>query len=295
MNKPRQSAGLYLCTMAYIINGEVREGESVELSINNRALNYGDGVFETIRYSFNRLNFWEDHYFRLMASMRLLRMEIPQQFSPEYLEEQLRSCAEANGLSEKAARLKLLVFRKSGGKYTPETNDVDFLITAEPIDHNEYRLNEDGLSIDLYKDFYIQPSLLSNLKQIGSAIYTIASVFRKENDLDECVLLNDRKEVVEAISSNLFILKGKEVYTAPLSSGCLKGVMRKQVLEILPKLGYEVKEEAFSPFELQRADEVFLTNAIKGVQWVESYRKKQYGRACSEALVKRINVTVAIG
>ena len=281
--------------MAYIINGEVREEKSVELKLNNRALNYGDGIFETIKYSFNRLNFWEDHYFRLMASMRILRMEIPQDFSPEYLEEQLRTCLEVNELSTKAARLKLLVYRRAGGRYTPDTNEVDFIITAQPLEHPEYRLEEEGLNIDLYKDFYIQPGLLSNLKQIGSSIYTIASVFRKENDLDECVLLNDKKEVAEAISSNLFLVKGKEVYTAPLSSGCLKGVMRKQVIDLLPKLDYEVKEEVFSPFELQRADEVFLTNVIRGIQWVSTYRKKEYEKECSSALVKRLNVSVAIG
>ena len=281
--------------MAYIINGEVIAGESLELSLNNRALNYGDGVFESIKYSFNRLNFWEDHYFRLMASMRLLRMEIPKYFSPEYLEKQLLACAGANGLLDGAARVKLLVYRKAGGRYTPVTNDVDFIVTAEPLENAAYQLNEVGLNIDLYKDFFIQPGMLSNLKLIGSGIYTIASVFRTENKYDECVLLNDRKEVVEAISSNLFILKGKEVYTAPLSSGCLKGVMRKQVIDLLPRLGYEVKEETFSPFELQRADEIFLTNSIKGVQWVSNYRKKEFGKECASALVKQLNVKVAIG
>lgn len=281
--------------MAYIYNGQIKEGEHIELELNNRALNYGDGVFETIKYSFNRLNFWEDHYFRLMASMRILRMEIPQSFSPEYLEEQLRECVSVNNLQESGARLKILVFRKAGGLYTPASNDVDFVITAVPIENPGYRLNDKGLVIDLYKDFYKQKGLLSNLKHLGASIYTIASVYRAENDLDECVLLNDDKQVVEAISSNLFMVKGREVYTAPLDSGCLKGVMRKQVIDLLPKLDYEVKEESFSPFELQRADEVFLTNAIKGVQWVAKYRKKEYSHECAEALSKRLNVTVAIG
>lgn len=267
----------------------------MELSLNNRALNYGDGVFESLKYSFNRLNFWEDHYFRLMASMRILRMEIPRSFSPEYLEEQLLTCVKANDLENKAVRIKLLVFRKSGGRYTPLTNETDFIITTEELRNSSYVLNDKGLRIDLFKDFYKQPGLLSNIKHLGSSLYTVASVFRQENELDECVLLNDHKEVVEAISANLFMVKGKEVYTAPLSSGCLKGVMRKQVLELLPKLDYQVKEENFSPFELQRADEVFLTNAIRGVQWVGSYRKKEYSKDCAEQLNKRLNVVVAIG
>ncbi len=281
--------------MAYILNGALLTGEVLELSLNNRALNYGDGVFESIKYSHKRLNFWEDHYFRLMASMRILRMEIPQTFSPAYLEKQLLSCVEANNLEAKAARLKLLVYRKAGGRYAPQSKDVDFLITSEEWPSKLYELNEQGLRIDLFKDHYKQTGLLSNIKQIGATLYTIASVFRTENDLDECVLLNDKKEVAEAISSNLFMRKDRVVFTPPLSAGCLKGVMRKQVLDLLPKLDYEIREEAFSPFELQRADEVFLTNALQGVQWVASYRKKNYSNQCAVHLTKRLNIAAAIG
>ncbi len=281
--------------MSYIFNGELKQGTNIELSLNNRALNYGDGVFESIKYSFNRINFWEDHYLRLMASMRILRMEIPANFSAEFIEDQLKVCIEANNLRSKAARLKILVFRKAGGRYTPDMNGVEYLITAEEWSNPSYSLNEKGLRIDLFKDFYKQAGLLSNLKLLGASLYTIASVFRKENELDECVLLNDNQEVVEAISANLFMVKDREVFTAPLSSGCLKGVMRQQVLKLLPKLDYTVKEEAFSPLELPRADEVFLTNAIHGVQWVKFYRKKEYANQCAELLNKRLNVFVAIG
>ena len=293
--KPCRLAGLYICSMAYIYNGELHTDEHITLSIYNRALNYGDGVFESMKYANNRINFWEDHYFRLMSSMRILRMEIPAEFSPEFLEEQLRNCVEANDLSHKAAKLRLLVFRKAGGLYTPETNEVDFIVRAEEAEYPDYRLNEKGLVVDLFKDFYKQEGLLSNLKHIGCALYTVASVFRKENELDECILLNDSKQVVETTSANLFLVKDNLVYTAPLEAGCLKGVMRRQVLGVLPKMGYEVREEVFSPFELQRADEIFITNASKGVQWVGQYRKKEYGNECSEILVKRLNVAAAIG
>ena len=130
---------------------------------------------------------------------------------------------------------------------------------------------------------------------IGCTLYTLASIYRKENDLDECVLLNDRKEVVESTSANLFMVKGNKVYTAPLTAGCLKGVMRKQVLNILPKMGYEVVEEAFSPFELQKADEIFLSNASMGIQWVARYRRQNYDNNCSTKLVEKLNVHAALG
>lgn len=289
----------YICRkfagMSYNYNGTLIGSEKIELPVSNRAMNYGDGVFETMKYSNKRINFWEDHYFRLMASMRILRMEIPMSFSPDYLEEQLRKTLEENDLSEKPARLKLLVFRKEGGFYTPKSNEVDFVITVSELPSSTYDLNSEGLEVDLFKDFYKQKSLLSTLKTSSSTLYTVASIFREENQLDECILLNDNKMVLEAISANLFMVKGKTVFTPPVSEGCLKGVMRKNIIQLLPKTDYEIKEETFSPFELQKADELFLTNAVKGIQWVGKYRKKEFGNTCSTALAKKLNIMAAIG
>jgi branched-chain amino acid aminotransferase len=280
--------------MQYNLNGKLIQGRFISAETNNRALNYGDGIFESMRFANNRINFWEDHYFRFMASMRIVRMEIPMSFSPEYLEEQIRKTIEANDLGKEAARVKLLTFRKSGGLYTPETNRVDFMITVSALNEAQFQLNEAGLEVDLFKDFYVQRGMLSNLKTTSKMLSVVASVYKKENKLDECFLLNDDKALTEAISSNVFLVKGKEVFTPPLSSGCLKGVMRKQVLALLPEMGYSVKEESINPFELQKADEVFLTNSISGVKWVGQYRKKKYGNEVSKALIKRLNVAVVM-
>lgn len=280
--------------MQYNLNGKLIQGHFISATTNNRALNYGEGIFETMRFANGRINFWEDHYFRLMASMRIVRMQIPLDFSPEYVEEQVRATLAANDLEKSSARIKILTFRKSGGYYTPETNDIDFVITVSPLDSAQFQLNEHGLEVDLFKDFYVQKSMLSNLKSTSKLLQVVASVFKKENSLDECLLLNDDKELVEAITSNVFLVKDKTVRTPPLASGCLKGIMRKQVLELLPKMDYEVKEEAINPFDLQRADEVFLTNSISGVKWVGKYRKKEYTNTLAEALVKKINVQVVM-
>lgn len=281
--------------MTYNLNGKHISGKHLAIGVNNRGLNYGDGIFETIKYANNRLNFWEDHYFRLMASMRIVRMEIPMSFSPDFLEDQIRGVLKANDLEGEAARIKLLCIRKQGGFYTPETNDIDYLISAVKLLDATYQLNERGLEIDLYKDFFKPAGLLSNLKSTSAQLYSIASVFKKENGLDECILLNAEKQVVEAISSNIFMVQGKELITPPLASGCLKGVMRKQIINMAAKLDLTVKEEVFSPFQLQKADEIFLTNSIKGLQWVRKYRKKEYGNEISAKLTKRLNVEVALG
>jgi branched-chain amino acid aminotransferase len=280
--------------MDYNLNGFIIRNKHLGIQINNRGLNYGDGIFETLKFANNRINFWEDHYFRLMASMRIVRMDIPMDFSPEYLENQIRKTLEVNGLSEKAARVKLLVVRKAGGLYTPETNAVDFLITTEESSTPSFQLNEQGLNIDLYKDFYKNSGMLSTIKTTSAQLYTVASIFRKENHYDECLLLNERKEVVEAISSNIFIVKGDDLITPPLESGCLKGIMRKKIIEFAPQLKFNVKEESFSPFALQKADEVWLSNSIKGLQWVGQYRKKSYRQERAAEMLNKININIAL-
>lgn len=280
--------------MFYNFNGEIIQGGDLTISIQNRALNYGDGIFESMKFANGRINFWEDHYFRLMSSMRIVRMEIPLQFSPEYLEEEIRRTLKSNGLSEATARVRLLVYRKGGGLYTPDTNEVDYLIFVASMEEAGYTLNEKGLEVDLFRDHYKQKGLLSNLKSTSSMLYTVASIFRKENDLDECLLLNDDKMVVESSSANIFLVKEQKVITPPLSDGCLKGVMRRNVIKLLPKMGYEIEEKSISPFELQKGDELFLTNASRGVRWIETYRKKTFSHTCATELVKRLNIAAAI-
>lgn len=264
------------------------------ITLNNRGLNYGDGLFETIKFSRNRIHFWEDHYFRLMSAMRIVRMEIPMSFSPEYLEEQIRKTIISNGLEGGAVRVKLLVVRKAGGYYTPENNEPDFLITTENWPEQEYMLNNEGFNIDLYKDHYKLSGLLGNIKSTSAQLYTMAGVYAQENNWDEVLLLNEKKEVLEGTKSNVFIIRGKDLITPPLESGCLKGVMRKQILELAPQLDLEVKEESFSPFALQKADELWLTNSLSGIRWVAKYRKKTYGKEFAELMVKRLNIKVAL-
>lgn len=280
--------------MNYNLNGYIIRNKHLGITLNNRGLNYGDGLFETIKYSRKRIHFWEDHYFRLMSSMRIVRMEIPLEFSPEFLEEQIHKALKANQLEEASARVKILVVRKAGGFYSPENNEPDFLITTEAWPDDEYQINAEGLEIDLYKDFPKMSGLLGNIKSTSAQLYTIASIFAQENNWDDVLLLNENKEVIESTRSNVFLLKGEELITPPLSSGCLKGIMRKQIIELAPQIGLQVKEENFSPFAIQKADELWLSNSMRGVQWVGQYRKKSFKSEKAAEMVKRLNVKVAL-
>ncbi|PWH82153.1 aminotransferase class IV [Algibacter marinivivus] len=276
-------------------NGKVLEGNTI-LSIQNRGYAYGDGLFETIKVVNGKILFWEDHYFRLMASMRIMRMEIPMNFTMEYLEDEIRKTIEANNLSNRSTRIKLQVHRNEGGLYTPETNNISFIISVKSISQDFYSLNDDFYEVDLFKDYYVSPSLLSTLKTNNKVLNVVGSIYAKENNLNNCLLLNTNKHVVEALNGNVFLVKGNTIKTAPLADGCLKGVMRTQLLNTIKAIPeYELVEDSISPFEIQKADEMFITNVIVGIQPVTKYRKKVFANELSKLLLQKLNVKIRLG
>ena len=275
-------------------NGTLTE-EEYTISLHNRGLTYGDAVFETLRVSGKKIYFWEDHYFRLMSSMRVMRMEIPMEFTPEYLEEQVLKTVEAQE-ETKAYRTKIIVWRKEGGTYLPATNDVTFAILVAPLKDPFYILNDENYEVELFKDHYIPSGLLSTLKSAQKLPNILGSIFAQENGYANCLLLNEKKEVIEALNGNLFLVKDYKIKTAPLESGCLNGITRKQIIEILGTIpDYILDETPISPFELQKADEMFLTNVITGIQPITKYRKKTYGTTVAKELLGKLNAKARLG
>lgn len=259
------------------------------LLTQNRAFLFGDAVFETVKIVNAKILFLEDHYFRLMSSMRVVRMEIPMNFTMEYFEEQILALATAKNAS-RSARARITVYRNDGGYYLPQNNTVSFLINVESMDNTLYSINQGEYVVDLYTDFYVARQLLSSIKTTNKIINVTASIFASENGLDNCLLLNDSKNVIEALQGNIFMLKGNTLITPPVSEGCLNGVMRRQVLALARKIEYlEVTEEIISPFDLQKSDELFITNVIKGIQPITKYRKKEFSTNISTILVQKLN------
>lgn len=275
-------------------NGLLVDNSGIELQ-QNRGFLYGDSVFETIKVLEKKVLFLEDHYFRLMASMRIVRMEIPMNFTMEYFEEQIINLIRQMGDTH-SFRVRFSVFRKSGGFYLPTTNEVEFIVTAEPLAEALYSITNGAYEVELFKDFYITKQLLSTIKSNNRLVQVTGSIFAHENGYENCLLMNDEKNVVEALQSNLFMLRGDELVTPPVSDGCLNGVMRKQVLEIAKKIeGVKVVEDSISPFDLQKADELFLTNVITGIRPITKYRKKEYKTEFAGELLKRLNALVRLG
>ena len=268
-------------------NGKIIEG--TEPNLLNRGFLYGDCVFETIKVIDNKIIFWEDHYLRLMSSLRIIRVEIPINYTPEFFESQIENTF--NKLSSNfSGRIRLSVYRSGGGLYRPNSMLPNFLIHIKSDINNLFKISEANYKVDLFKDYYMNNDLLSNLKTNNKVINVLAGIFAKENELDNCILLNHNKNVVEFYNGNLFFVKNNNIKTPPLSSGCLKGILRKKILsfsKLFPDIS--ITEEDLSPFELLSADEIWMTNTISGIVPVTNYRKKMFSNVLARRFLETIN------
>jgi branched-chain amino acid aminotransferase len=230
-----------------------------------------------------------------MASMRVFRMEIPMNFTMEYFEEQILSLIQSDNNKSNAYRVRFSVCRKEGGFYLPKTNDVDFVLTFLALDNDLYGIDSASYEVELFKDAYVTKQLFSTLKSNNKLVQITGSIFAHENGYENCLLLNDEKNVIEALQGNLFMKMNNTLITPPISDGCLNGIMRKQILAIAKKIeGLEVVEKSISPFDLQKADELFITNVVKGIQPITKYRKKEFVVKTANDLLLRLNAQIRL-
>ena len=270
-------------------NGTI-QADTTHLTTDNRGFLYGDAVFETIKIADSKVLLLEEHYFRLMSSMRILRMEIPQNFTMEFFDAQLLLAADAANCGQ-SARVRITMYRNDGGLYLPQSRKCSYVIAAKPLASAKYILNDQPYEVELYKDFVIAAQLLSTLKTTNRTINTIASIYADENDFQNCLLINEKKNVIEAINGNIFMIKDNQLITPSIDEGCINGITRKQILNLTKKNSYglEVIEGVISPFDLQKADELFITNIISGIQPISKYRKKEYANVISTQLLQDLN------
>jgi branched-chain amino acid aminotransferase len=263
------------------------------LSFNNRAFRYGDALFETIRVVNNKVMYLQDHLHRIKVGMTLMKMIIPPGFNSENIFSLIKELVKLNKI-QNDVRLRLTVFRNDGGYYMPTSNEISFLIESEEVANKGYLLNEKGLQIDIYPELPKYMNKLSCLKSANAILYVLAGIFKKENQLDEVIILNQDQRICETISSNLFIVKNGAMYTAALSEGCTDGVMRKQIIRIANDNKILCHEISLQQNVLHNADELFLTNAIKGVQWVAQFKTKIYQSKMTSFFSQKINEEAGI-
>jgi branched-subunit amino acid aminotransferase/4-amino-4-deoxychorismate lyase len=269
-------------------NGVLIPSEAYSLKAGNRAHLYGDGLFETIRVRDGRALNLENHFKRLTAGMNVLKMNVHSSFTLEFLEGQINDLINQNGITS-GGKVRLSLNRKQGGTFLPKTNEVDFYIEATRLPNNEFVLNEGGMVIDLYEEMKKPITILSNLKTKNCLLYVMSKLSAKEKGVDDLFIQNDKMGIIEGSSANLFVISNGVLYTPSLDLGCIGGTMRMQIINLAIENNIKVYECNITPQNLLVADEIFLTNAIKGIIWVGSYRTKRYFNTLSIQLLAFLN------
>ena len=272
----------------HLVNGTLVEANGLPHALQNRAFQYGDGFFETIRISHGFPQHLPLHWDRISKSLIAHKIDRPNELNLESLRASIVALCNANGIAD-GGRLRLTFFRTAGGRYTPETNALVWVGEAEPLSSNEYHLNEHGLAVDVYPEMKKLNGPLANFKNTSALLYVQASIWAKEQALDDALITNTTHNIIESTRSNLFLVSNRVLYTPGLESGPVGGVMRAAVINLALEEGFKVYECNISPGEMLRADELFLTNAVRGIQWVASYRTKRYFNATSKSLTALLN------
>lgn len=275
-------------------NGKIIPSEEFSPEFNNRAFQYGDGLFETMHALGTRVQFFYDHMERLIRSMKILKMEVPVRFSIDTLglQKEITKLLTTNRIYM-GGRVRLTVFRESGGFFSPETNEVNYLIQTEHLKQDKYVLNDNGYKIDIYEEVQKPLNVFSGLKTTSAIFYVMAGIFKSDNKLDECLIINEKGNIAEGISANIFIVKEKNIYTPSLKSGCLDGIMRKKIIDIAKSEGLNVFDDI--PIQIANiiaADEIFFTNAITGIRWVLGFKQRRYYNKIAKQLNQKLNESV---
>jgi branched-chain amino acid aminotransferase len=282
------------------------------LTADNRGFRYGDGLFETMLAGGGRIRLGPYHFERLLSGMRTLRFEPAAQFASAIERQILELCAinghngaggpegvrgseEAGGAARSGdigeagySRVRLTVFRGDGSLTDTIDTFPHYIIQSSPWPAGSTGWNAEGLVIDIFADGRKACDAYATLKSNNYLLYSLAAMYGRERGLDDCLVLNTHERLVDSTIANLFYIKDNRFYTPPLSEGCVAGVMRRYLLEALPRAGYSAREQPVSPEELAGADEVFLTNALRGIRWVRSFRGITYGNRLTAAVHEEI-------
>ena len=272
-------------------NGNLLPSSQPLLTANNRGFRYGDGLFETMLVKTGGIRLKHFHFERLISGMRLLRFEVPPYFTPDHLERQILELCAINAGSD-PVRARMIVFRGEGNLSGPVDPTPHYIIQTGPLPAASKGWNENGLVIDIFPDGRKSADGLSGLKSNNYLLYAMASIYSRELGFEDFILLYSNGRFSDSTIANLFYTKGDTIYTPPLSEGGVAGVMRRYLLESLPGAGYTVHEQPAAADDLLQADEVFLTNALKGINWVRSFRGSTYDHRLAAGLYQRFIVNL---
>jgi len=275
--------------MNYVFHrGEYIAENQANIAKDNRAFRFGDGCFESIRVVNGVALYLEAHFARAMDTLRALKIDIPHTCTLDTLRNQVQGLLQRNQIHA-GGRVRITFYRRSTGFYLPKSNDLSYFIEAEPMLDNEFNLSPVGKNVDIFTDLKKDVNRLSVFKTLNTQIYVMAALHAQEKGLDDALIQNSRMALIESTSSNFFIVSNGVLYTPQLQDGCVGGTMRMNIINLALANQIKVYECTLNPQNLLAADEMFMTNAVRGIEWVSSYRTKRYYNQMSRRLVNMLN------
>jgi len=271
-----------------LFNDEFHAVDAPILTASNRSFKFGDGLFESMRMIDHKLQFADFHADRLVGGMKALKMDGHALMDDYFLRQKTADLVKKNKWNGNV-RFRLSVYREGAGVYTPEINKAGYVLEGMPLTSNQYELNSKGLIIDVYDEIAKPINKLSNYKTSNALPYVMAGIFKSQNRLDEAMILNQSGFLCESISANVFVVYNDQIYTPALTEGCVGGVMRSAVMQLCKMNDLALVEAQINPEILKEAEEVFITNATQGIQWVMGYGRKRYFNEVSKFLIDKLN------
>lgn len=262
-------------------NGSIQEEFQASI-LNNRGFLYGDRISESFLIISGEIKFWEAHYFRLMASMRILRMNIPMSFTMEFMEEEIKRTL---GTGLPSAMGKMLIWRDCGDVKAIENTEVNYLIEIKPWE--PYASLSEKLEFTVYKDFKVSSGLLSSIEGQADMVYQLGGIFARENGCQGALILNSNNSVIGSTMGTVFMLHDNILSTPPISDGARNTVFRKELIKIVNSFdSIEVEEKSLTVFDISKADEVIILSLYLEILGLDQFRKSKYQKSWVEKLRK---------
>jgi branched-subunit amino acid aminotransferase/4-amino-4-deoxychorismate lyase len=270
--------GKYFCFNENIF----KKGKAV-ITADNRSFRFGDGFFETMKMIDGNIPLSDYHFERLFTSLQLLKFEIPGYFTAAYLSDKIKKIVFKNNHAKLAA-IRLTIFRGDGSLYEYENDFPNFIIQTRQLNLANSALNKNGLVTGVYTKARKTCDDFSHIKNNNFLPYVMAALWAKEKKLDDAIVLNNYNRIADATIANIFLVKDGKIKTPALTEGCISGVMRKYIIQSIKKENIPFEETAIETEELAEANELFLSNAVKGINRVKQCENFTYGFKLTEYL-----------
>lgn len=277
--------------MRYInYNGNIYNSHETLLQPGNRGFKFGDGFFESIAMFNRTMPLLEFHWSRIEFTAEVLSATLPKRLDVEKFQNMVLDLASVNDATENA-KVRLQFFRKGEGLYNPIEDELGYVITMDKLEGDRFEAGK-GLTAGYREDCYKPVSMTSDLKTTNCLDYVLAAQFAQAEGWDEIILLNHYTHICESLYNNIIVVKGGKMFTPDLDSGCINGVMRTFLMALLED---ELTERPIELEELMNADEILLTNAVRGVQWVKQFNGRTYKNKRAVELTALLNKTLLTG